>query len=451
MLSKKPTPFDRKRDEKPLMKMLIHIDSFVDEIMSDEKTITSLLKLSTFPILQIVVMPTNNPRIIDYLRKISIELSTYEFREDFISLNNKDFSTIVLMGKHENLDVPIIDGSLINKLDFFAGRDEDFDYFVTNVKDSFFSSKLKKDRDICPKSAIELIRILLVNSGYFFIKPNLSVNEGYYYLFRFKKLFHEYQFAWSVVVGTYGKSMPEEIFSQFDSLSTRLELLCRAADKTSYYALKWPNNDTQDNTLYHFGYLIMLITGVFDDLAWIINGLYNLRLDKRDVVIKIPPNKVSTKFYNSLKPVNNDLFNYLTHEETQKKILLFYPIRDSLQHRQFMKGIRYSNKSQDCEKNLFRISNEAAMTIKNVSMDDGRDYGIELVLEEQSYIDAHKFTMKALEIISQIVNNTMNYIDWDQYAMVLSDEQRDNLYMSKNLFNSGLGKFLGWEAEPLYF
>jgi len=450
MLSKKHTPFDRARDEKPLIKILVHIDSFIDEILCNEKALTSLLKLSVFPFLQILVMPTKNARIIDSLQKMSIEISTYEFYENFITLNTAEFTKVVWRGKYENLEVPIVEGSSINKLDSFVSHNNDFDYFVINIKDPYFSSELKKDRDIGPEYAVDLIRILLVNLGYFYLTPKYSVNEGYYYLFRFMKLFWEYQFAWSVVVNAHDKSLGEQIFNQFDSLSTRLEFLCRSADKTSYYALKCPNNDTQDNALYHFGYLIMLITGVFDDLAWIIDELYSLKMSRRDVILKIPPDKASTKFYNSLISANKDLHNYLTDSETQKKILLFYPLRDSLQHRQFIKGIHYRNMSNGCEKNLFRISLEAGNTIKNFSLDD-TEYGLQVLIEEQFYIDAHIFTLKALEIVSGIVNNTMRLIDWDHYTKVLSDEQKDSLYNSKKIFQSGLGKWLGWEAEPLYF
>jgi hypothetical protein len=451
MLSRKRNPFDRNWDEKPLIKMLVHLDSFVDELLTKETMITSLLELSKFPFLQIVAMPTQDLRIIELFGQKGLEISTYKEYKDFIALETKEFQKTVLMGKYDDLEIPIVDNSAINRCDFLVGRDEDFDYFVTNSKDPYFVCNLKKDRDISHEYALDLIRILLVNLGYFYLLPNYSINEGFYYLYRFKKLFYEYQFPWSVIVATHGKSTSENVFNQFDSLSMRLELICRAADKTCFFALKSPNNDTQDNTLYHFGYLIMLITGVFDDLAWIINGLYNFNLEKRDVVIKVPPHKKSTKFYDLLKSVNQNLHDYLTSEDTQNKIIMLYPIRDSLQHRQFIKGIRYKSQSEGYDKNLFRIPTEAARTLKTISVNDGMEYGLVFSLEEKFYIEAHTFTLKCVKLIAEIVNNSIRLINWEHYMEVLSDKEKKELYDSKNQFKEGLGKFLGWSNEPLYF
>src|SRR5690606_20587977 len=122
-----------------------------------------------------------------------------------------------------------------------------------------------------PKQAIELIRLLAVDKDCFYTKPNEKISGFYYYLYRYKSIFFEFQPAWTKVV--YAKDhgiIDSKVEEQFDSLAHRLEYICRSADKVSIYSLKEGNNSNQANALYHFGYLVMLITGVYDDIAWII-------------------------------------------------------------------------------------------------------------------------------------------------------------------------------------
>ncbi len=75
------------------------------------------------------------------------------------------------------------------------------------------------------------------------------------------------------MVSVHACGINEKIMNQFYSLSQRLEFICRGTDKVSYFSLKYANNHTQNNALYHLGYLIMLITGAFDDLAWILDTI----------------------------------------------------------------------------------------------------------------------------------------------------------------------------------
>ena len=39
---------------------------------------------------------------------------------------------------------------------------------------------------------------------------------------------------------------------------------------------------------YNFGYLILIMTGIYDNLAWIIKYIYKLNISRENVNIKIP-------------------------------------------------------------------------------------------------------------------------------------------------------------------
>ncbi|MBI5000852.1 MAG: hypothetical protein HZB92_04910 [Euryarchaeota archaeon] len=393
-----------------MIKMLVHTSALEQEIVSDEPYVKKLMELAAFPFVKIVFTPTQNPQIIQLFNEKHIEATS-----------------------HQQLDT-------------------DFDYHILKKDDNFLNCSRNNDTHINPRTAIEITRILLVNLGLFYIKPNSPVNEGFYYQYRFKKIFPKYQFPWSVVVYTKGKSISESVYRQFDSLKHRLMFICRSADKASFYALKEPNNDTQDNTLYHFGYFIMLITGAFDDLAWIIKHLYSLDLkDPRYIGIKIPNDKTSTNFYKKLITNNKELHDYLTDSATQNIIKMMYPIRDTLQHREFIGASHLQHVQNNFSKNVFSIPMEAVKQIKAISEGDGRDYGFVFNDNKSCLVEPHLFITKIVENCAQIINNTLSLINWDRYLEVLSEDEIKKIRTSQKRFESGVGKSLGWGSEPICF
>jgi len=102
--------------------------------------------------------------------------------------------------------------------------------------DPFLTHRIAKGKTLTPEQALELVRILLVAHGHFYVGPEETVNEGLYYLYRFKNLFKAFQYAWTVAVYTHGKEMLEKIFDYLDSLGRRLEFICRAYDKVAFFS-----------------------------------------------------------------------------------------------------------------------------------------------------------------------------------------------------------------------
>lgn len=438
------------------MKILINTESIADEILNKEKGIIALLKMSHFPFLKIHFTPTPQEEIKKRMADYDVKPCEYCFQEDgesFVYLKANDFENIVYYyhkDEKERLLEKICLDSKVTIVDLIAGHDTYYDYYVVGKNDGIHNSKFKKAKDQITEKTVELVRILLVNLGYFYVNPKYCVNEGYYYLYRFKKVFKEFQPAWSIVCSSKGLSVNEELFNQFDSLSQRLEFICRASDKVSFYSLKLANNDTQDNTLYHLGYLVMLITGVFDDLAWVITHLYNFEISRMQVVLKVSDKR--KKFYSLLAEKNKDLHDFLVSEHTQNLINLFYPIRDALQHRQFVKGMRYSD-SEGFDGNVFALPEDTLLFVEKVTKDK-KEFG--LVFQNKPIgdfclFDSHVFSMKAVETASYIVNNTLSLINWEGVLSALSEEKLANVKESLDKYKIGLEYFLGFGDEPPYF
>ncbi len=62
-----------------------------------------------------------------------------------------------------------------------------------------------------------------------------------------------------------------------DAFSSRFVFLLMALDEMGFQYYQGVDNDTMDNTLYHFNYFISLITGIFDSLAIRTKNQYNLK------------------------------------------------------------------------------------------------------------------------------------------------------------------------------
>lgn len=456
MINDKKTPFDREKVEKTLLKLVVHTESLAEEIENYQPEIKKIIELSGFPFIDVIFTPTKNEKVKDVLKNNNIMPTEYRKYENGITIKKENFEYTIfatLNSKHMEKDFyqAVVPGSKVNYMDLYLGHDDYYDYFIINPNDPFYVSKIRRERDIDPKYALELTRILLVNKGLFYVAPNYTINEGFYYLYRFKKIFHRFQYAWSIVVYAKGKSLSEDVYNQFDSLSQRLDFICRAADKVSYFALKWPDNDTQSNTLYHFGYLVMLITGAFDDLAWIIRFVYKLNISNMKTTLKIPKKEQSTVFYDQLLSKNVKLHSYLTNNLTQSIIRMFYPTRDALQHRNFVKGLRYYRSQDRLYKNLFEIPAETIEWIKIIAPNDNRrSYGIIYKSDDVFCVDAHLFTKKLMEHFADVVNNILGNIEWDEYIKDFDEHLINKIHESRERFQKGVGRFLHLGREPIY-
>jgi hypothetical protein len=239
----------------------------------------------------------------------------------------------------------------------------------------------------------------------------------------------------------------EKIHDYLDSLGRRLEFICRAYDKVAFFSLKTANHDVQNNQLYHLAYFVMLITGVFDDLAHIIEEFYHMRIKgRKNISLRIPPNEKPKKFYQVIQSENAALYEFLTASDIRRDINAFYPIRDSLQHRELLRGILYS-KGSEIQKNVFELSRETAESLKMIS--DAPTYIVSW--DPFCLLDPLPFIKWAQEVTITLVNHILSSIDWNSVCETLPEDIRSKIRESDQLFKQGVWKFWGWPEEPWYF
>jgi hypothetical protein len=443
-------PFDRDPQSIPLMRFMLHSNSLSSEILTKGSPAQRLVKLNSFGEVEIMPLPVADDEIRKILNADGLALTEYSSDELSVALKASDGSIHDVISPFtkrlpENLWEPIISDSGVVLADLFASSI--CDYLVVGVTEPSLKCKVARDNIITAEHALELVRILLTAHNRYYVSTQLRVNEGFYYLYRFKRLFKEFQYAWTVATYAHGKGLSEKIHDYLDSLGGRLEFICSAYDKVAFFSLKTADHDVQNNQLYHLAYFVMLITGVFDNLAHIIKESYHIGIKGRmNVSLRISRDDKPKKFYQEIQSKNAALYEFLTAPDTQRDINAFYPIRDSLQHRELLKGILYSRDS-GMEKNVFELSRETAESLKMIS--DALTYIVEW--DPHCLLDPLPFIKWAQEVTITLVNRVLSSIDWDSFCVTLPIDIQNKIHASNERFKQGVGQFLGWSKEPLYF
>ena len=443
-------PFDRDPQSVPLIRFMLHTSSLSSEILTKDSPAHRLVKLNSFKEVEIMPLPIADDEIRKILNANGLVLTEYSSDELSVALKASDGSIYNVVSPFtkrlpENLWAPIISDSRVVLADLFASSI--CDYLVVGVTEPGLKCKVARDNIITAEQALELVRILLTAHNRYYISAELPpVNEGFYYLYRFKRLFKEFQYAWTVATYAQGKGLSEKINDHLASLSTRLMFICMAYDKVAFFSLKTANHDVQNNQLYHLVYFVTLITGVFDNLAHIIKERYQLKINDRwDIGLRIPQNKEATEFYKKLECHNVNLHAFLTAKNTQRDIKIFYPLRDSLVHRELPTGVQLQQDSE-IGKNIFELSRETVESLKKIS--DSLTF---IIGGNLGFLDPLPFIKWAQEVTITLVNHVLSSIDWNSVCETLPEDIWSKIRESDQLFKQGVWKFWGWPEEPWYF
>ena len=449
MMQYEENPFDRDPQSVPLIRFMLHSSSLSSEILTKDSPAHRLVKLNSFKEIEIMPLPTTNNGIREFLDTNGLVFTEYYSYESGVALKASDGSIHNVISPFtnrlpENLWEPIISGSRVVLADLFAS--DICDYLVVGVTESSLECKVARDNIVTAEQALELVRILLTAHGRFYINAEVPISEWFFYLYRFKKLFKGLQYASMVAAYAHGKGLSKKIHDYLVSLGTRLDFICRAYDKVAFFSLKKANYNDQNTQLYHLAYFVMLITGVFDDLAHIIKEFYHMPITGRmNINLRIPPDKKPNTFYQLLQPRNVALYEFLTAPDTQRDIKAFYPLRHSLVHRELPIGVQL-HKSSEMEKNVFELNSETFEELKKIS--DSLTF---IISGNPCFLDPFPFIKWAQEVSIKLVNGVLSFIDWDSVCVTLPTDIQHKIHARNESFKQGVGQFLGWPEEPLYF
>ena len=444
-MRQRENPFDRDLQSVPIIRFMLHANSLSNELLLQDSSAYRLVKLNHLNEIGIMSLPTTNNDLKQVLRNNNILLTEYFSYDSGVGLKASDGSIYnVVTRSPKNIWDSITPGSSIVLADLFAS--DMCDYLVVETNDPSLERKVARDSIITAEKALEMVRIILTAHGRFYVGTGITMSESFYYLYRFKKLFNWYQYAWTVAAYTHEKGLSEKIHDYLLSLGTRLEFICRAYDKIAFFSLKTADHETQTHQLYHLVYFVMLITGVFDVLAHTLREFYNIKIDNpQSVSLRVLPGKEARKFYQTLQSKNTSLHTFLTAADTQRDIKAFYPLRDSLQHRELPTGVEL-HRSSELAKNVFQINTETAESLQEIS-----DSFTFISRGRPCFLDPLPFIQWAQEKTSTVVNRVLSSIDWDSVCLTLPKDIQGEIHTSHERYEQGVEHFLGLPEEPLYF
>ena len=200
-----------------------------------------------------------------------------------------------------------------------------FDYIVTNQPNTVVENPkaLLVDAHQCK----EILRLFLIHSKQYLITEYLSIDEFGYYLYKHREVFSEFQNYWSAVCSV---GITDDWANALDN---RLKLMTLCMDSCMIEANKTQNNQTAMHLQYHVAYLLLLVTGTFDNLAWIINKQYELNLTKFDVDLR------RGKFHEAIKCVSHAIYQIITDDQFITEIEAIRVLRDHVVHREFIQYV----------------------------------------------------------------------------------------------------------------
>lgn len=270
-------------------------------------------------------------------------------------------------------------------------------------------------------------------------KSSMTVNKGQWYSYSFRSK-----------VPNFHVGVDKEPF--LDAFSSRFVYLLRSLDEIGIQYYSGANNDTLDDTMYHFNYFISLITGIFDALALTTKNKYNLTFRRDDIPSKTSlHNKAGEDFLKALRDQNKDLRKLIN--QNVDFIKLIYELRELVIHRKMLektllkvhyknsKSFRIINKNgwkMNCIKIDKSILNYFPRNDKKQKFKSVTNCGVCQLNDDYVLLEPYDFSKKILKILIQFSNEYLELLGFNDFLEELKEENPEDKFIKGiELFRKG--------------
>lgn len=269
----------------------------------------------------------------------------------------------------------------------------------------------------------------------------MTIHEASIFLDLFFKLRGEYRVIGNFFVNKglwYGLSLISKVphfdtrHQKLTALGYRLQYALMALDEIGIQYYLGVNNDTQDDTLYHFNYLISLITGIFDSLALITNDCLGINMPNK-IMISLSPNSgnIFLKQIAEKKPILRDHIRQNCHF-----INIVYSFRELIIHREGLRRMSYINPSKKgrWKANFIVISKDQKNEIhlcgdKKSKYDKISNWGIHTA-GNFTFLEPYNFSVEVTNRLILFIDKYLELLEIQRTAK--DDTQEEDPYL-KNL------------------
>ncbi len=338
-----------------------------------------------------------------------------------------------------DLHRPAEEGSRVTVLDELFTHPLTVDLFVLADGDPFLQRDPRRRVYVGPEEAFNLMRVLATRSG---------ADDSFYFQFRAAKLFPAADLPRVAMNIARDYGFPQELREQIESFRHRIQLILRAADQVGYHTLRRPDGRAASECGYHLAYFIMLVTGLFDELAWTIAHRYELKLSAPQMVLRQRPK--DDAFFRQIRAKNPDLHAFLVDPPTQAVIRLFYPARDQVQHRAVLAAKLIEKPAP--RRVLAQLPDDTLQEVEALSADQGADWGL-VDGRAAGQVDPYLLTLAAVRAVASVTNGVLERLEWERYADLVPTEIREE---KRSYFQTEIGmalmkKLLHDHKPPPYY
>ena len=226
-------------------------------------------------------------------------------------------------------------------------------------------------------------------NGKFCVSGRHTLNKGYWYWLSMRLKIPHYNVGDTMI----------------DALAHRLCYALMALDEMGIQYYLGIDSDTMDNTLYHFNYLITLITGIFDNIALKTNTYLSINFqDLRKVSLS---NKSGKEFLIEIREKNPDIREHII--SYSNFIRLIYSFRKLVIHREGLSTAGgYIKISEEIKKNIDHCSDE------NSEYDSFSKWGVYRI-HDDSYLVPYQFSLTAINMLIRFVDKCLELLGYPSF------------------------------------
>jgi hypothetical protein len=407
--------------------LLVHTQSFIDDIKSRENSIMRIFKIATLETCPIVFTPVNDKEVNAVLEELNLDMASYYLRSN---------QYIVKCNYIEAIFSSETDSVFAENFE----REQGYSLNDSMLMNSdFFHYHLSKT---APRSTnivrlLDILQVYHVKNSIFKVAANDNIGQFCYDILSTSRQIPNYKtlfISFDYLKGSFSEDR-ETIENLLQSLDDRMMLMNKSVVELKYQSLKTLTSNASSDIMYHLSYFVILVTSSFDNMAWIINYIYGLNFSlynqtKNKVKwqnVYSPQNKPSEVYYKSLAQKSPIIHSLLLRNEISCFIDSIYPLRDAIQHRSFIKPLAVGTKDKH-DKLLIWFPNDVREVLERRSL-LAEDYGFQRETSKRmnrDYYDIYVFSKKVHQKVVELINTICGMIDLP-HLLEISEEDRQNL------------------------
>jgi len=263
------------------------------------------------------------------------------------------------------------------------------------------------------RECMEIMDLYAKNQGQYFLTPDSSINRGGWYWCQFRSKVPYY-------------NVSTEILAAFAS---RFICLLKSLDAMGIQYYSGVDNDTKDDTIYHFNYFVSLVTGIFDSLALETRKRLEIRFEGEHIPSRTSlSSDMGREFLRVLRTKNSQLRDHIA--TNQNFIKMIYAMRELVVHREALPSARLHYGPERGEQNeaiVIKISPKIAERIRECGdkSDPGlarmSKWGVDLVLEtlvkdpEYLFLSPYQFAKRATSTLLEFANEYLRLLGFNNF------------------------------------